>query len=463
MAAAHTGEETKAIFETMPISKALMKMAIPTITSQLITLIYNIADTWFIGQTDNPYMVAASALVLTVFLMTTALANLFGTGGGTLTVRLLGAKEEEEASRVASFSIVMAGAAALLFSLLCLIFMDPLLHLLGASEKTIGYARQYLVFVVIIGGVPAVLSQCMSAMVRNVGHAKEAAFGLSLGGMLNVALDPLFMFVLLPDGYEVMGAAIGTMLSNVIALIYFIRIYQKLQGHTVLALPKRLEHIEKSSLSSMLSVGFPAAASILLFDLTTIVINRLSAAHGDIALAAIGIVLKVERLPLNIGIGICLGMVPLVAYNYAAKDHKRMYAFFSKARLYGVIVAAVSVVLYRLFAPYVMQAFISDPETVRLGTSFLEARCFATPFMFLSFHMVHLMQSVNRGRISLCLAVIRQLVLNIPILFLMDHFFGAIGIVWTQATADILNVAASYLIFYRVKKEIDAMSDVCRS
>ncbi|MBE5784581.1 MAG: cation transporter [Clostridiales bacterium] len=432
-------------------------MAIPTIASQLITLVYNIADTWFIGQTDNPYMVAASALVLTIFLMTTALANLFGTGGGTLMVRLLGAKEEDEAQKVASFSVVMAGGAALLFSLLCLIFMDPLLRFLGASKHTIGYARQYLFFVVCIGGVPAVLSQCMSTMVRNVGHAKEAAFGLSLGGVLNVILDPIFMFLLMPDGYEVMGAAIATMFSNVIALTYFILTYKKLRDKTILALPKRVERIEKSSLKSLLSVGFPAAASVLLFDLTTIFINRLSAAHGDIALAAIGIVLKVERLPLNIGIGICLGMVPLVAYNYAAKDLKRMYAFFSRARLYGVIVAAASVVLYRLFAPYIMQAFIADTETVRLGTVFLEARCFATPFMFLSFHMVHLMQSVNRGRISLYLAVIRQLLLNIPILFLMDHLFGAVGIVWTQAVADILNVAASYLIYFRIKKEIDVL------
>ena len=441
--------DTKEIFETRPVPSALAKMAIPTIVSQLITLVYNIADTWFIGQTDNPYMVAASSLVLTIFLMTTALANLFGVGGGSLVVRLLGRKDEEEARKVASLSLVMAAGASLAFSLLCLIFMNPLLRMLGASDNTIGFARQYLLFVVVGGGLPTVLANTMSSMVRNIGYSKEAGFGLGMGGVLNVILDPLFMFVLLPDGYEVAGAAAATMLSNVVTLIYFILVYRKLKGKTVLSMPRTIEKIRRESMSSLFSVGIPAAMGLRLFDLTNIVSNRLAASHGDIELAAIGIVLKVERLPLNIGIGICLGMTPLVAYNYAAKNQKRMKEFFSAARFAGLIVSVICVILYRIFAPYIMQAFISDADTIRYGTEFLKARCFATPFMFLSFHMVHFMQAVDRGKISLYLAMIRQLCLNIPILFLMNYLLGMTGIVWTQLIADILNVVISYIIYNR--------------
>lgn len=442
--------DAKEIFETMPVPSALAKMALPTIASQLVTLVYNIADTWFIGQTGNPYMVAASSLVLTVFLMTSALANLFGVGGGSLAVRLLGKKEEEEARKVASLSLAMAGAASLLFSLFCLVFMDPLLRFLGASDYTIGYAKQYLLFVVVIGCFPTVLSNTMSAMIRNIGYSKEAGFGLSMGGVLNVILDPIFMFLLLPDGYEVMGAAIATMLSNVVVFVYFLRMYGKLKEKTILSLPRNVERIQRDSLRSLFSVGLPAALSLFLFDLTNIVINRLSSSHGDIPLAAMGIVLKVERLPLNIGIGICLGMVPLAAYNYAAKDYKRMKSFFSAARLAGIVVALCSVAFYRICAPYIIQAFISDAETVRYGTEFLQARCFATPFMFLSFHMVHFMQAIDRGKYSFYLAVIRQICLNIPILFLTNFLFGMSGIVWTQATADCINVIISYLIYHRV-------------
>ncbi|MBQ2751421.1 MAG: cation transporter [Oscillospiraceae bacterium] len=453
--AAMTNKNTPVeVFESMPIHSALTKMAIPTIASQLVVLIYNLADTWFIGKTNNPYMVAASSLVLTVFLLTSALSNLFGTGGGTLVVRLLGAKQEDEAKKAASLSLVMAAGATLFFSLCCLIFMNPLLKALGASENTIGYARQYLFFVIVLGGVPTVLSNTMSNMVRNVGYSKEAGFGLSMGGLLNVALDPLFMFVLLPDGYQVMGAAIATMLSNMVVLCYFIVIYKKLSSKSVLELPKRIEKISRPSFKALFAVGLPAASGVMLYDLSNMVINRLSSGHGDIELAAIGIVLKAERLPINIGLGICFGMMPLIAYNFAAKNHKRMMAFFSTARTYGLIVAAISLVLYRTFAPFIVRAFISDAETVMLGTEFIKVRCLAPAFMFLSFHMVHFMESVGKGKVAFWLCVIRQLCLNIPILIIMDHFFGMKGIVFTQVFADFFNVVATYIIYFRVKASL---------
>ncbi len=446
--------KTKYLFETASVPSALAKMAIPAIVTQLITLVYNMADTWFIGQTDNPYMVAATSLVLTVFLMLTALSNLFGVGGGTLVVRLLGSGREEEARKVASLSLVMAAGAALIFSFFCVTFTDPLLYLLGASENTVGFARQYLFFVVVLGGIPTVLSSTMSSMVRNIGHSKSAAFGLGLGGILNVILDPLFMFVLLPDGYEVMGAAIATMLSNTVATVYFVFTYKRLSRSTVLALPRRIERVEKSSLKSLFSVGIPAAASVLLFDITNIVINRLSSGYGDFELAAMGIVMKVERLPLNIGIGICMGMTPLIAYNYAAKNEKRMKSFFTTARIAGLVVAVLSVVTYYFCAPWILRVFISEPKTVEYGIQFLRARCFATPLMFLSFHMVNFMQAVGRGKTSFLLAIIRQVCLNIPIVLLLNFFFGMQGIIWTQATADFFNVVASYIIYFWVMKRI---------
>ena len=454
MAVESVKDEKLALFSTVPVPRALATMAIPTVISQLITLIYNIADTWFIGQTDNPYMVAAASLVATVFLMTAGVSNLFGVGGGSLVVRLLGSSREEEARKVASFSLVMAAIAAVAFSLVCLIFMDPLLRLLGASDNTIGYARQYLTIVVVIGGLPTVLSSTMSAMLRNIGYSKEAGFGLGLGGILNVILDPIFMFWLLPDGMEVIGAALATMLSNCISCSFFILTYRRVSRESILALPRKIERIEKDSLESIFSVGVPAAMSLLLYDLTNIVINALSASHGDLELAAIGIVLKVERLPQNIGIGICMGMMPLVAYNYASKNHDRMQAFFSASRLAGVAVSLCSLILYRTFAAQFIQAFIKDPQTVAFGTAFLKVRCFAPGFMFLSFHIVHFMQAVNRGKTSLWLAVIRQLGLNIPMLFLLNRLFGMTGIVWTQTVADSINVVISYVILSATLKKI---------
>lgn len=443
------------LFETTPVFQALTIMAVPTIISQLIVLIYNLADTWFIGQTDDPYMVAAAALVSTVFLMITGLSNLFGVGGGNLVVQLLGRRQEDEARRAASLSLVMAAGSALVFSLLCLAFMDPLLYLLGASENTIGYARQYLIPVVIIGALPTLLANTMSTMLRNVGYSKEAGFGVSLGGLLNVGLDPLFMFVLLPKGYEVLGAALATLLSNLVSFVYFIVVYQKVRSKTVLALPCRIERVQKSSMRAIFSVGVPAALSLLLYDLTNIIINKLSSGHGDIELAAMGIILKVERLPLNICVGICLAMMPLVAYNFASGDRQRMLAFFRISRRAGLAVAAVCIALYWPLAQQIMHAFIHDEQTVALGTVYLRARCFAPIMMFLCFHMVHYMQALGKGGVSLALAAIRQLGMNIPLLLLLDHFFGMTGIIWTQVTADALTAVISYLIYAHVKRGLE--------
>ena len=448
--------DTRVIFEEMPVWRALLKMAVPTVISNLITLIYNIADTFYIARTENAYMVAASSLVLTVFLFTTAIANLFGVGGGTLAVRLFGKRDEQEARKVASLSLVIATGAALLFSIVCGVFMDPILTALGASENTIVYARQYLMFILVIGGIPTVLSATMSSIIRNLGYSKQAAFGLGLGGVLNVALDPLFMFVILPQGYEVIGAAVATMLSNVCAMVYFIIVYHKLSRESLLELPRRVERVRSSSLKELFAVGLPAAAGVVLFDVANMFLNRLTSDHGDFALAAIGIVLKVERLPLNIGIGIALGMMPLVAYNFAAKNYGRMRAFSRTAMLWGLVVAAVSALLYRFGAEFIIHVFINQEPTASYAAAFLKARCIATPFMFASFHLAHFMQAIGRGNTSLLMAVIRQLVLNVPFLFLLNHLFGMDGIVWTQFCADAFNVLASYLIYRFVMKKIVA-------
>ena len=454
MASKDNKQDTTYLFERMPVPEALARMAVPTIASQLITLIYNIADTWFIGRTNNPYMVAAASLVLTIYMLCVAISNLFGVGGGTLAVRRMGVGNREEARKVASLSFVMALAASLAFSVLCLVFSGPLLRFIGASDNTFAYAREYLIVVVVIGGPFAVISQVMSNFVRNIGHSREAGLGLGLGGTLNVLLDPLFMFVLLPDGKQVLGAAIATMLSNLATLIYFILVYYKVRDEGILELPRRIEQIPAESMRELFSVGIPSALGILLFDVNNMILLRLMSRYGDNALAAVGIVLKAERLPLNVGIGICLGMTPLVAYNYASGDRERMLSFFRTARLAGVIFAIISVVLYRINAGPIIRIFIEDPETVRLGTLFLQRRCYATPFMFLSFQMNHYMQGLGRGKVSFAMTMIRQLCFNMPFLLILNHFFGAMGIVTAQMSADMCNVITSYLIYGKIKPGI---------
>ena len=194
------------VFEHLPIPAALRKMIVPAVTSQLIVLIYNMADTFFVGQTNNPYMVAGASLILPVFNITLCLAGLAGIGGGSLISRLLGQNQAGEARRVSAFSLYLGLLISALFAVGIGVFMEPVLKILGAGENTFQYARQYATCVIVIGGVPTVLSNVLANLIRSIGRSREASAGIILGGLLNIALDPLFMFVLMPDGYEVLGA-----------------------------------------------------------------------------------------------------------------------------------------------------------------------------------------------------------------------------------------------------------------
>ena len=265
------------VFERLPIPAALRKMIFPAVVSQLIVLIYNMADTFFVGLTNNPYMVASTSLILPVFNITLCLAGLAGIGGGSLISRLLGTGEETEARKVSMFSFWL-------------------------------------------------------------------------------------------------GAGLATLLSNCIACLYFLLTLWHIRDRRLLTADPRVGLPRAKNIRSVFSVGIPSATTNFLFDLDYMVVDKLMVSYNEVALAAIGIVLKVERLPLNTGIGICQGMVPLIAYNCGAGNHKRMNQVIRLSLATGLVVAAVSILLYQLFAPWIIGVFIADGPTISLAVTFIRIR-----------------------------------------------------------------------------------------
>lgn len=443
------------LFERMPVGRALLTMAIPTIISQLITMIYNLADTFFIGMSNDPYKVAAASLVSILFFMLNSLSNLFGVGGGSLLSRLLGEKRDEEAKRVGAFSIYGSLAIAAAYSSVSFFFTEPLARLLGASDNTVGYASSYLFWVLVVGGVPSTISLTMSHLIRSAGYSKESGMGLAIGGISNIILDPLFMFVILPKGNEVTGAAMATCLSNIITLIYFIFVYVRLKDKAPLSFSPRKIRISKKLIGAIFSIGLPSAITALLANISSIIKNNLTANYGDIELAAYGIVIKADMLPLNIGMGLCQGMMPLVAYNYAAKNYPRMRAFTRAAQISGMAVAGVFIVISEIFAPRIVWLFIKDEATISYGKDFLRIACLATPFMISNFQKIYCLQSMGKGKESLILGIFRQGLFAIPLLFILNHLLGLYGVVAAQIFSDGFTFIFASLIYKKVYGKLE--------
>ena len=434
----------------MTVPQAVRTMVVPSVLSQLIVLIYNLADTYYVGQTNNPYMVAGVSLILPLFNVSLAIGSLFGAGGGALLPKLLALERREEASRVAAYCIRLAIGFAALFSLLMLLFMRPMLNLLGAGANTYAHSRTYVLLVLVAGGIPTILASVLSNLLRSLSLSREAGIGVALGGALNLVLDPLFMFVLLPPGNEVLGVGIATLLSNLIScgycLFVYIRRQKEIPARFLAPLP------EPEHRGAVFSVGVPGTVGALLFDLDYIVLNRLSSGYGDTVLAAVGIVLKAERFPQQVGIGLCQGMVPLVAYSYALRDYRRTKEIMICTLKVGLAVAIVSITLYELFPSQIVRFFIEDAETVFYGTNILRIRSVAAAIMFFCFFVVFVFLGFGNGRAALILAIIRWLGLNIPMLFLFNRLFGLYGLSWAQLISDLLTVAVSYVWLFRYMK-----------
>ena len=444
-------DKKQQIFESMPVPKAVASLAVPAILSQLVTTIYNLADTLYIGQTGNPYMVAAISLSFVLFFVLNAIGNLFGVGGGSLISRMMGAKQPEYAKRVCSFSLWSGAMLAVVYILLVRVFMDPLLVLLGASDNTIGYARDYVNWVIVIGGLPTIFNMLMGHFLRSVGYAKESSIGIALGGIMNIILDPIFIF---PLNMGVKGAAIATMLSNVMAMIYFFITFIRIRRHTVLSIAPKNFRLPWIYVRQVLSIGFPACIATLLACVSNSVINRLSSSYGDIPLAAFGIVKKIDVIPLSFGMGLSQGMLPLIAYNYSAKNIVRMKSISRFGRLTSVFFSVFCVIIFELLATPLLGLFINDAETVALGSRFLRIACLAVPIMQMNFLTNTTFQAMGKGWQSLILTACRQGLINIPLLFLMNSLFGLIGIIWTQLASDALTLVISTTLYANVMKKL---------
>lgn len=316
-------KKTKLVFESVPISKAILTLAIPTVISQLITTVYNLADTYWVGQINDSNQLAALAVAFPTQIILTAIANLFGIGAGTCISRFLGADNRKEASQTATVGLYVGLVTAFIFSLLLMLFRPWCLALLGSTQAIESYVNTYLNWAVVCGGIFSIFNMLTANIIRGEGMSKQASFGLSLGGIMNIILDPFFVLSF-GFGMEIKGAAAATFLSNIITTLYFGFLLWKQRENSVVSVNPRGAFSDVSMQKDILLAGLPSALQALLSAVSNITLNSLIIDYGEAAEAAIGITKKIDAIPLGALTGLAQGTVPLIAYNYGAKNHKRM-------------------------------------------------------------------------------------------------------------------------------------------
>ena len=439
------------IFENTPIKKAVLLQIVPAIASQMIALLYNLADTYFVGLINDPVQTAAITVVSPCFVMLTAISNLFGVGGASAIARALGKKEANRARQIASVSFWGGLVMGILFALLFWLLERPILTLCGAREETFAVVMAYAKWVVVIGGPWTVLNTLLANLVRAEGSARRAFVGVSLGGVLNIALDPLFV---LPRflGWGAAGAGIATAISNMAATVYFLcGIFRRRQDTVLSVAPGHLRHT-RAHLGGILVIGFPSALQYALTVVAVAAQAKFVSAYPTEAVAALGIVKKIDQLPLYFSIGVANGLLPLLAYNHAAGNTARRSQAFRFGTLTAVSFSLCCLILFELFAEPLVGLFIKNPQTVAYGASFLRLMVTAMPLMSVCYPMIVQFQAMGKAGESLICSVLRKGVLDIPLLFIMDALLPLYGCMLVQPTVDSISLIVALLLYRRIRK-----------
>ncbi len=428
------------LFENAPVPKAVGVMAVPTMISMLVVVIYNMADTFFIGQTGDPMQVAAVSLATPVFMVFMALGNLFGIGGSSAISRALGEKKMERARQISSFCCYGSLGLGVIMSLLFLVGMDVILKLIGASENTIDYARSYLSYIA-LGGPFIMFGTAFGNILRGEGASKESMIGNMIGTMVNIILDPIMILVL---GWGVAGAAVATVIGNMAASAFYLQYFLRKKSSLSIRL-KDFQMGERIAVS-VASIGIPASLNNILMSCANIVLNHVLAGYGDTPVAAMGVAMKANMLVVLLQIGLCAGIQPLIGYNYGARNKKRLLKVVWFTGACAVVMGTVLTLFMVVARASIIKAFINDQAVIDYGIQMVIALQISGPVLGILFLCINTIQGMGKALPSLVLTICRQGLVFIPMVFLMNQLWGLEGVIYAQPTADFFSIVLSVFL-----------------
>lgn len=467
------------VFEMESVPRAVAMLAIPSVLSMLVTVLYNMVDTVFVGQTHDPYQMNAVSLATPVFTILMAFGNLFGIGGCAFVARSLGAKESERIRKISSFSFWGALFVGILATLVMTLGVNWILPLLGAdaasniasltqtpgSEEYLRqvencrnlerYTRDYL-FYIGVGAIPTVLSSAMSNLVKGEGAAKVSMAGMMIGAIVNIVLDPVMIFGM---DMGVKGAAIATSIGNTVAMLFYF-CYLKM-GHTILSANPRYFTVKNGIFTGVLSIGIPMFLTNVLMSLSNLLLNRLLNNIDVLATGGMGIAMKANMLVVFLQLGIGIGIQPLVGYYYGARNFERMKKVVQFSTCCTLVIGTLLTVVYFLFTDPIVSVFMTAGSTGSVADvavqrayakQMLRALMLSGPFLGIVFVNNNAFQGMGRGLASLLLSVSRQGVIFLPVLLLANALVGLDGLIFAQPVADIFSVVMALVMMHIIRK-----------
>lgn len=427
-------------------AKAVLKMSIPLVFGMFIMVLYNMVDTYFIGLTGDDYQMAAVNLAYPVMMVTVAISNMIGTGASSFIARCLGAGEKEKASHTLTAAFTLTFINSIIIMSIGLAALSPIVRLLGAKDNTFLYTQQY-VRVILTGSFLTMGSYTTGALLRSEGSVRYSMTGMIVGTLMNIILDPLLIFTL---NMQIRGAAIATVLSNGIGFGVSVMYY--LRKETVLRPSAKQIKPTSEILREIYWVGVPASLETLLTSAAYTVNNNLAVEYSELTVTAMGIAQKVLSLGSYVYQGFASGTQPIMGYNYGAKNTERMRKILRSGVMLVTGTELILMMLYCAFAPLLIDIFTDSAEVISIGTHVLRTMMFILPFVGTVSMCRMSFQAMGKPQFAFGITLVRQLILYIPLLLLLNKVFGFNGMLWAQPITEAVMMGVSLLLLTRFIK-----------
>lgn len=426
------------------VSKAILKLSIPMVMGMMIQVLYNLVDTYFIGMLNDVNQLAAANISLPVFMMLMAIAGIIGSGSSSYISRCLGNKDYEEANK----TISIATGILIIMSIIVMIagiFMSPnIAKGLGSNDATFNYTYKYI-FIMFIGAIPVMCSYALGQLLRSEGNIMQSVIGLTLGTVVNIVLDPVFIFGL---KMEITGAAIATIIGQTSTLIYFMYVF--LKGKTTLKINLKKFKYDKNIFKEIFTIGVPASLNQMLMGVATVIVNNIAVGYGTLTVAGMGVAMKIMTIGTFVFMGFSAGCQPLVGYNYGCNNIPRVKEIIKKGIIITSIIGLSLALIFGVFANSLIGLFTSEPEVINKGTIILRALIISLPFVGGQMISTTSAQSMGKVVVAFILSISRQGLLYMPLLIILNKVFGFSGFIYAQPITDMIMLTFSSVLLFKV-------------